>query len=516
MPEQTTVRVHKESTTNASKADGYSDDSVGDRDVDRATGSAVRSGLAWTLGGQWAGYALQIVTTAVLARLVAPKDFGLLSEALTVTAFATQMQTLGLSQAVVQRAKLTHGQLSNLFWVNAGAGVVLALLVVASAPLVAGFYGNHALIGVVAALAVSYVIAGLGVQHAALMSRRMKFRAIAVRSFVPRLLAGVAAIVAALLGAGYWALVIQQIVGVFFFVVFVWTAIDWRPSRPTRGTGVRPLLRFGAGVSIANILYYFSSNADTILVGRVLGTGPLGLYARAYNLFLVPLRQIHGPLGNVVQPVMSAIVGEPERYRAFYRRMLGAITMVGMPGVVFLAVMSREIIVVVLGHRWVGAAEPFRWLAVAGFLQMVSRTFTWLFTTSGRSRAMAIWAGVSAPVAVASFVVGLHWGITGVATAYAIVQTGLILPGIWFAVRGTPVRMSDVADAVWRSAVVAGVVGGAATVVRLALAGAPAFTILLAGMAAAALCWACIVLRWPALRADLLAVKGTLTRRNAR
>ncbi|MDQ1542033.1 MAG: hypothetical protein QOH29_2759, partial [Actinomycetota bacterium] len=304
MPEQTKLRA---------RPDGYSDESVGDRDVERATGSAVRSGLAWTLGGQWAGYALQIVTTAVLARLVAPKDFGLLSEALTVTAFATQMQTLGLSQAVVQRAKLTHGQLSNLFWVNAGAGVVLALLVAASAPLVAGFYGNHALVGVVAALAVSYVISGLGVQHAALMSRRMKFRAIAVRSLVPRLLAGIVAIVAALLGAGYWALVIQQIVGVFFVVVFVWTAIDWRPSWPSRGTGVRPLLRFGAGVSIANILYYFSSNADNILVGRVLGNGPLGLYARAYNLFLVPLRQIHGPLGNVVQPVMSAIVGEPER-----------------------------------------------------------------------------------------------------------------------------------------------------------------------------------------------------------
>ena len=343
----------------------------------------------------------------------------------------------------------------------------------------------------------------------------MKFRAIAVRSLVPRLLAGVVAIIAALLGAGYWALVIQQIVGVFFVVVFVWTAIDWRPSWPSRGTGVRPLLRFGAGVSIANILYYFSSNADNILVGRVLGTGPLGLYARAYNLFLVPLRQIHGPLGNVVQPVMSAIVGEPERYRAFYRRMLAAITMVGMPGVVFLAVMSREIIIVVLGARWVGAAEPFRWLAVAGFLQMVSRTFTWLFTTSGRSRAMAIWAGVSAPLVVASFVVGLHWGITGVATAYAIVQTGLILPGIWFAVRGTPVRMSDVADAVWRPAVVAGVVGVAAALVRLALAGSPAVTVLLAGIAVAAVCWACVVLRWPVLRADLLAVKGTLARRNA-
>jgi O-antigen/teichoic acid export membrane protein len=456
------------------------------------------------------------VTTAVLARLVAPKEFGLLSEALTVTAFAAQLQTLGLSQAVVQRAKLTHGQMSNLFWVNAAAGLGLALLVLASAPFVADFYGNHALIGITAALGVTYVIAGLGVQHAALMSRRMKFKAIAVRSLVPRFLAGGIAIVAALLGAGYWALVIQQIAATFFMVLFVWTAIDWRPSWPARRTGVRPLLRFGAGVSIANILYYFSSNADNILVGRFLGAGPLGLYARAYNLFLVPLRQIHGPLGNVVQPVMSALAGEPERYRAFYKRMLAAITLAGMPGVMFLAVMSREIIVVVLGGRWVGAAQPFRWLAVAGFLQMVSRTFSWLFTTSGRSRAMAIWAGISSPLVVASFIIGLHWGITGVATGYAVVQVGLLLPGIWFAVKDTPVHMSDVANAVWRPVVVAAVVGAVCVLIRLALAGSPAVVILLAAIAAAVACWAALAFAWPALRADLVAAKGTLMQRRAR
>jgi len=233
--------------------------------------------------------------------------------------------------------------------------------------------------------------------------------------------------------AGYGALVVQQIVGATCTAVFVWTAVEWRPGRPRRGTGVRPLLKFGAGVSVANIFYYFSGNADNILVGRFLGTGPLGLYSRAYNLFLVPLRQIHGPLGNVVQPVMSAVHGEPDRYRQVYRRTLSGITVVGMPGVVFLAVMSRPVIEVLLGDRWVGAADTFRWLAVAGFLQIVGRTFSWLFTTSGRSRAMAIWAGVTAPLTALAFVCGLHWGISGVAAAYAICQLAFIAPGIWCA-----------------------------------------------------------------------------------
>ena len=470
----------------------------------------MRAGVAWTMAGQWAGYLVQIATTAVLARLVSPHDFGVFGQALTVTALATQLQSLGLSQAVFQRATLTHGQMSNLFWLNVGAGGLFALLVVAASPLVARFYGDPALVAVTCALAFGYLVSGFGVQHAALMARQLRFRSMAWRTLGPRIAAGVAGIATALLSARYWALVVQQIVLMTATVAFVWGAIEWRPSRPMPGTGVRPLLRFGAGVSVANLLTYFSSNADNILIGRFLGAAPLGFYARAYNLFLVPLRQLHGPLGNVVQPVLAAVVEQPAKYRRLYRRTLASIAIVGMPVVVFLAVMSRQIVLVLLGYRWLDAVAPFRWLAIAGFLQMVSRTFSWLFTTSGRPRALAIWAGVSSPVLVGCFVVGLRWGISGVAAAYALGQVALIVPGIWYSTRDTPVEMGDVWTAVWRAAVVAltvGITTYAATVVlsRLPAAG----QIVTAGIVAG-VTWAVAVALWPALRDDVRAVVGRL------
>lgn len=506
-------------TVDAVAAGQSSDEAVGNRDMGRTTGSAVRSGMAWTLGGQWAGYGVQIVSTAVLARLISPSDFGLFGEALTVTAFATQLQTLGLSQAVIQRAKLTHGQMSNLFWVNVGAGTLLTLLVAGAAPAVAAFYHDAALTAVTATVSLTFLIYGFAVQHSALMARRMKFRAIALRSLTPRIIGATAAVVAAAaFNAGYWALVVQQIVAAVCTTIFVWTAIDWRPGRPQRGTGVRPLLKFGAGVSVANLFYYFSGNADNIFVGRFLGTGPLGLYSRAYNLFLVPLRQIHGPMGNVVQPVMSAIYGEPDRYRQFYRRTLSGITVVGMPGVVFLAVMSRRVIEVLLGERWIGASDAFRWLAVAGFLQMVGRTFAWLFTTSGRSRAMAIWAGVTAPLTVLAFAIGLQWGISGVAAAYAISQLTFILPGIWWSQRGTPVTFGDVGSSVWRPIVLAAVVGGVTAAIRQSVdsTGAAPATVLVAAGVGAVATWGLLVYFWPELRRELLALRGTIGRRSAK
>ncbi|MGH8889016.1 MAG: lipopolysaccharide biosynthesis protein, partial [Acidothermaceae bacterium] len=358
---------------------------------------------------------------------------------------------------------------------------------------------------------------GFAVQHTALMARRMKFRALALRSLMPRVIAAVAAVVAAAaFDAGYWALVVQQIVGAACTAIFVWTAVEWRPGRPRRGTGVRPLLKFGAGVSVANIFYYFSGNADNILVGRFLGTGPLGLYSRAYNLFLVPLRQIHGPLGNVVQPVMSAVHGDPDRYRQVYRRTLSGITVVGMPGVVFLAVLSKPMIEVLLGERWVGAADAFRWLAVAGFLQMIGRTFTWLFTTSGRSRAMAIWAGVTAPLTVLAFVCGLHWGISGVAAAYAICQLAFIVPGIWWSQRGTPVTFGDVGSSVWRPIVLSAAVGVVSLAMREvvgSVGGGPPILVVTAAGLAAVLWWGLIVYRWPELRRELAGLRGTIGRR---
>lgn len=495
---------------------GAADESVGDRDISRTKGSAVRAGMAWTLGGQWVGYGVQVISTAILARLVSPHDFGLVGEALTVTALAAQLQSLGLSQAVIQRAKLTHGQMSNLFWVNVATGGVLMLLVLGAAPLVAAFYGDPPLVAVIASMSVTFFITGFAVQHSALMSRRMQFRSIALRNLTPRVIAAASAIaVAAAFHAGYWALVLQQLVSAICVLAFVWTAIEWRPGKPQRRTGVRPLLRFGAGVSVANIFFYFSSNADNIMVGRFLGTADLGLYARAYNLFLLPLRQIHAPLGNVVQPVMSAVVNDPPRYRQFYRRTLSAITLVGMPGVVGLAVLSEPFIEVVLGHRWLGAAQPFRWLAVAGFLQMAARTFSWLYTTSGRAKAMATWAMVTSPLLVLAFAIGVHWGITGVAEAYAISQAVLIGPGIWWAVRGTAVTIEDVLAAVWRPIVVAAVCGGVVFGMRELLNSTAPAVILFGSSGVGFACWLAMVALWPHLRGDLQSLTGRFTKRSA-
>ena len=452
----------------------------------------------------------------VLAHLIAPAAFGIFGMALTVTVFATRLQTLGLSEAVIQRSGITHDHLSNLFWFSLGVGSVLGLAVLGSAPLVASFYGHPELIPVIAVLATTFVMGGCVVVQTALMARRLQFRAMAMRSLIPKVIATAVGLALAATGGGYWALVIMQVVGVAATAVLIWLAVDWRPGRPKRGTGTLALIKFGASVSISNFLTYFSGNMDNVLIGRYLGAAPLGLYARAYNLFLTPLRQIHGPLANVAIPVLAAVVNTPKRYRTYYRRFLSGLAILGMPGIMILAVMSREIIGVLLGPRWLGAAQVFRWLAVGGFVQMVVRSFGWLFVTSGRARALAYWAMIATPITVASFAIGLHWGITGVAASLAVAQALLTPMSLRYAIKGTPVTVSDVLSAVWRPAVIAVAVGVADVVVRAALHGQPAWLVLLAGTGVGVACWVCLALIWKTVRDELKSLRGSFSLRGRR
>jgi O-antigen/teichoic acid export membrane protein len=466
-------------------------------------GSAIRRGLFWTMGGQWAGYLVQLGTTIVLARLLTPADFGLVGMALTLTVIADQFRSLGLSQAVIQRRDLTWEQVNALFWVNTAAGVVLGLLVGATGGALAAFYGDDRVSRICLVLAFSYVLTGAAVQHNALLSRQLRFRSLALRNGVSRLVASVVAVAAALLGAGYWSLVVLQLAMNCFSLFFVWTAVTWRPSRPAGFRSALPLLGFGAGVSLARLLNAVSRQADNILIGKFIGASALGLYTRAYGLLMLPLRQIKDPLGSIVSPMLSVLQGEPQRYRRLYTSSVAGLAHVGMPAIAVAAVAADPIITVLLGPRWSGAAPLFQLLAVAGFFQLISATTGWLFVSSGRASGYAWWAAVSSVVTVVGFAVGLRWGAKGVAASYAIVQTALVIPSFAVAVKGTSVSLADVLRALVRPIVVATLVLSAAFGTSRWVAPAPRLVQLAFVGAAGLVAWAGVLAVWPAARAEL-------------
>ncbi len=199
-----------------------------DRDL---KGKSVRSG-AVTVASQAIQFALQLASTAILARLLLPADFGIVAMALSLTAFAEVFKNMGLSTATIQRADVSHAQINTMFWLNIVVGAFLMLAIMALAPVLAWFYHKPELISVTLVLSSTFLIGSLGIQHGALLNREMRFGTLAGIQ-ITSAVAGIAvAIAAAAAGAGYWALVARWLVGSLAAVSLFWTFSPWRPDRP--------------------------------------------------------------------------------------------------------------------------------------------------------------------------------------------------------------------------------------------------------------------------------------------
>lgn len=417
--------------------------------LEGVAGRAVRGG-AFTIASQAAQFLLGLGATMVMARLLTPRDYGLVGMVTVVTGFLRVFKDVGLGRATIQRPTLTHGQASNLFWVNAVVGLAVMLVTIALAPLLARFYGRPELTAITMVLSIGFFTGGLSVQHQALLRRRMRFGLLAITDIASLILAIIVGIVMAWRGFAYWAIVGNQLTLVTAGTVAAWIACRWRPALPSRREPVRDLLLFGGNVTGFTVSNYFARNSDDLLIGRVWGSVELGLYTKAYRLLLFPLSQINLPVSAVAVPALSRMVDEPERYRAAFLRILEKVAMVAMPLVAYFMVTSDWVMEVMLGPRWIGAAPMFMWLAVAGLVQPVTGTTGWLFTSQDRTGPMLRWGLVSSVITVASIVGGLPWGGVGVACSYGVVNLVVNTPlSLWAVGRAGPVRTRDFYITCW-------------------------------------------------------------------
>ncbi len=399
---------------------------------------------AVTLSTQIFKFMLATASAIVMARLLTPKDFGLIAMVAILVNFVGMFQYMGLSTATIQWAELNHNQVSTLFWINMALSTAIMLIMIAISPAVAWFYQEPRLIWITIGYSFSVFLMGLEIQHEALLNRQMRFGVLAVIDVAALVLGLTAAMLSAWYGAGYWALVINQWVTAIARAIGVWSACKWRPGLPVRGCGVRPMLSYGGNFTGTNLMVYFSRNLDNTLIGKFWGSQQLGLYNKAYQILLLPIQQIANPIANVAMPALSLLAKTPERYREAYLNIIEKLAMITMPGVVFMIGTSDWLVLFLLGPQWVETGRIFMLLGIAAVIQPVSRTCWWLFATQGRVRDMFHWSVIGGIIAIASIIAGLPWGAVGVAASYAVTDLLLYTPLLfWFAGRKGAIRTRD-------------------------------------------------------------------------
>ena len=404
---------------------------------------AARSG-AVTILSQGVKFITMMAATVILARLLTPQDYGLIGMVAVIIGFVSMFKDMGLSTATIQKEEITGEQVSTLFWVNVALSVAVMLLTAALAPVVAWFYNEPRLVWITIGYAAGFLSGGLTVQHEALLRRQMRFTALAAIEITSLALGLIVGIVLAWKGMGYWALIFNQLVYGVAYAAGVWIVCNWRPGKPVRNSGVRSMLAFGGNLTGFHIINYFARNLDNLLIGKFWGSVQLGLYAKAYQLLLLPIDQINTPIASVAVPALSRLNDSPERYRQAYLRILEKVAILTMPGVAFMIACSDWIVNLVLGPQWSEASRIFALLGIVGLMQPVANTVGWLFITQGRTRDMFHWGLMGSSIIIISIIVGLPWGAVGVAAVYSAVFLLIVTPLLfWFVGRSGPVRASD-------------------------------------------------------------------------
>ncbi|RJR44811.1 MAG: lipopolysaccharide biosynthesis protein [Desulfobacteraceae bacterium] len=395
----------------------------------------------YVMGAEIGSSILRIGSTAVLARLLVPGDFGLLAMVTALTVFAERFKDLGLSDATVQTREITHRQASTLFWINMAICVVIMFLVAGLSKSIAWFYDEPRLTGIALVIATTFLFSGIVIQHQAILRRQLRFGSLALVNLISITLSLLVAVGMAYWGFGYWALVGRELSRAIFVAIGTWVACPWIPARPERGTGISHLISFGKHVTGFNLVHFFSRSLDKILLGRFHGSYWVGLYTNAYHLILLPINQLEYPVKTVALPSLSALQRDPSSFRVYFEKALGWLTFVCMPVVVFLAIFADMVVDLLLGPQWKEAVTVCRILAIGAFADPMTHAAGPVIMALGKTKEYFKLGLINSLTMLCCVAAGTPWGAIGVAAGYSVAS---YLGGtVYFAygLRNTPIRV---------------------------------------------------------------------------
>jgi len=397
------------------------------------------------------GFAIQIISTVVLARLLTPSDFGLVTMVTTFSLLLVNFGGNGFTEAVIQWKEIDHALASNLFWINVGVATLLAGGFAASGSLIARFYHEPLAARVAAVLSLTILVTSTSVLHLALLNRAMSFHVISANDIAARTISVTVAILLAWKGWGYWALVAGAITTPSVQSIGAWYLCRWIPSFPRRRLPeTAALVRFAMHVYGRFSVDYFARNMDNLLVGWRFSAQSLGFYKKAYDRFALSSGQRVSSLSNVAVAALSRLNCDSAKYRRNLLNILTFMAFVGMGLGANLTLIGKDVIRLLLGPRWEPAGRIFTFFGPGIGMMFLYYTHGWIHLSIGRADRWFRWAVLEFFVTSILFVLALPWGPVGVAVAWTVSFWILVVPAFWYAGNPIKLRVAPLIGAVWK------------------------------------------------------------------
>jgi len=416
----------------------------------RRTGSA----LAWKIAQLAGSQSIQLLRVLILARLLAPEDFGLLAIAMVTIRTLLALTDVGMLQALVQRPHPAEGHYDAGWTVGVLRGTGIAIVVAAGSPLIAAAFAEPEVTPILAALALKPALDSLVSVKTARLMRDLQFRSLALMG-LSMALADTLVAVALAPSIGVWALVAGVLAGSLANLTVSYVVAPHRPRLVFDRTLSAPLVRFGRWILATGVVAVAGSALLQVLISRTLGAAALGLYYMAVRIATVPEQLVSQVVGGVAFPVFSKLQNDPRRAARAFREILSGAAILQVPVYTVLLVMAPALVSDVLGADWGGAGPPLQLLAAAGILGVLGSVAAPVLNGVGHpKRSTALEAAQSLLLIVGAALLVGPFGLNGAVAAWipaivasqllALVYVSRLLPG---ALRGLAARFGALAAA---------------------------------------------------------------------
>lgn len=344
------------------------------------------NGVKWTSISSMIVAILQILQVSILARLLSPSDFGLMAIVMVVIGFTRIFSDMGISNAIIHHQDTSHNQLSSLYWLNIASGGTMFVILVALSPIIANFYNQPELIRLLILLASSFIILAIGNQHRILFQKELNFKFIAKVEITSSVLSFIIAVTSALTGQGVYslayAMLTKALVSSICFLLFGLKI--HKPSLTYKHSEIKKYINFGMFQMGDNSVNYFASQIDTVIIGRILGIESLGIYSISKQLVTRPLQIINPILTKVAFPTMAKIQNDQNKLKNLYLKLISILCTISFPLYGLLILFTPEIILLMLGEKWLVAVPIMRILALSVAIVVIGNPIGSLLLAKGK------------------------------------------------------------------------------------------------------------------------------------
>jgi O-antigen/teichoic acid export membrane protein len=397
--------------------------------------SKVKNGLKWTFVDQILSQVIFLVFSIFLARILTPSIFGIVSMVTIFSNFAALFIDLGFSAALIQKKEVTAAHYSSVFWLNVGIGFLMYLIFYISAPLISLFYNQPELTLLIRVICLSFIVSSFASVQANILIKELQFKKKVIINWISMLIGYTLAFIMAYKGYGVWSLVMMTLLTAILNSILYWFVSKWVPLFIFEWKKVKELSHYGLNFLGEASVNYWSRNFDNFIIAKVLGSTDLGIYTRAYSLMLLPLRNVSTIITKVMFPAFSKKQDDIQVLKKYYLSIIQYIALITFPLMIGLSLVSKEFVLLFFGDKWLAMIPVLSILSGLGAIQSIVSLNGLIYNSLGKVNIAFKVSILTNIVLVIAFIIGVNYGLIGVAYSYLIASALLLIPMYQIAIK---------------------------------------------------------------------------------